>query len=81
MTVAKSVSQQFLVHIEELTLVSGSASFKKPFGTVYGAFVTQKGTAAVAESFTAYVSGDDILVKSSSGTSTASVRVLVFGRF
>ena len=81
MTVAKAVSQQYLIHIEDLNLASGSASFKKPFGVVYGIFVTQTGTTAVAESFTAYESGDDILVKSSSGTSTAGVRVLVIGRF
>ena len=83
MTEKKHPREQYLVHIEELTLASGTASFENPFagGEVLGVSVTQKGATALTESFSWSLSGNNIVIDSDNGTSAATVTVIVYGRY
>ncbi len=83
MTEKKHPREQFLTHVEELTLASGTASFANPFagGDVYAVLVTQKGATALTESFSWTISGNNIVIDSDNGTSTATVTVVVLGRY
>jgi hypothetical protein len=83
MTEKKHPREQYLVHIELLTLAAGTASFENPFagGDVLGVAITQKGGTALTESFAWSISGNNIVIDSDNGTSTATVTVIVYGRY
>ena len=83
MTEVKHPREQYLVHIEELTMVAGAASFENPFsgGEVLGVAITQKGTTAGTESFAWSISGNNIAIDSDVGTSTSTITVIVYGRY
>ena len=83
MTEKKHPRDQYLVHIEEVTLAAGTASFANPFagGDIFGVSITQKGATALTESFSWSVSGSNIVIDSDNATSTATVTVIVYGRY
>lgn len=70
-----------MTHIEDITLVAGAGSFENPFsnGTIYGISVTQKGAAALTESFSWNENGNNIDIDSDNVASTATVTVISYG--
>ena len=71
------------VHIEELTLSSGTITMQNPFAPAgeedIDVQITQKAAAAVTESFAWSLSGSVITIDSDNASSAAVVRVRIEG--
>ena len=83
MTEIKHPRTQYLIHVEELTLVGGTAQMADPFagGEVDAVLITQKGATALTESFSWSLANDVITIDSDNATSTATVSVVIIGRY
>lgn len=83
MTEVKDARTQYVIHIENLTLAAGSASFENPFagGDLDTVIISQKSSTPVAEGFGYAESSGTITIYSSNGTSTATVDVTCIGRY